>query len=171
MRRILTYKLFESDIFNKISDVNEKEVETKLTDICTEFTDDYILDINFRWGWAVPDKRRKTRVPVYPHGELIDYWEYREDSHIKIFQKDGGEMELTKKYLQETQDKGKRYVEISFTAPFGSQKLNIYKPTIKEDFENLVDLTKRHFSDEIVGDMSENINPDIWTIRFYIIFK
>ena len=50
MKRILPYKLFESK-----SKVDEKEFESTVTDIFSDFIDEYNLSMHFDWGWVVDD--------------------------------------------------------------------------------------------------------------------
>lgn len=54
MKRILPYKLFESK-----SKVDEKEFESTVTDIFSDFIDEYNLSMHFDWGWVVDNDFRK----------------------------------------------------------------------------------------------------------------
>jgi len=75
MKRIIPYKLFE----NK---VNESETESIITDIFSDFMDDYDLSIDFSWGWALENKVRKSFS-----GSDIPKYGFKSDTEVHLMQK------------------------------------------------------------------------------------
>lgn len=102
MRRILTYKLFEGTPFTRENiqksireKINEKEVESVITDMCADFMDEYNVAIHFNWGWVVDpnqihglkDFRRDTEINIirsyhtkkWPSGDTKDKDQMRQE--------------------------------------------------------------------------------------------
>ncbi len=160
MKRIIPYKLFE----NK---VNESETESIITDIFSDFMDDYDLSIDFSWGWALENKVRKSFS-----GSDIPKYGFKSDTEVHLMQKmirdQGSSMQLVKKYLSEV-DISNRGVEVQFFKFHGSKKLNIWSNNIEEDFLKCFNFTSSYFQN---ADTEQSIyfNPDMMALRFHIIF-
>lgn len=160
MKRIIPYKLFE----NK---VNESETESIITDIFSDFMDDYDLSIDFSWGWALENKVRKSFS-----GSDIPKYGFKSDTEVHLIQKmirdQGSSMQLVKKYLSEV-DISNRGVEVQFFKFHGSKKLNIWSNNIEEDFLKCFNFTSSYFQN---ADTEQSIyfNPDMMALRFHIIF-
>lgn len=185
MKRILTYRLFESlpgdSKFGNKRDrvpftreniqkfirgrINEKEVESVITDMCADFMDEYNVSIHFNWGWAVKS------------GGKIDL---RQDSTINLIRKspskkwvDDGALSQSgiDRYLQEVKESSSRYVEVLFDRyDRGSKSLNIWKEGIESDFQKILEFASNYFQNAEVS-QSGVLGKEAWMARFNVIFK
>lgn len=190
MKRIIPYKLFESNvpftrenIQKSIRDkINEPEVESIITDMCADFIDEYNVAIHFDWGWAVSvDQIRRSGVW---HGKF----DLRKDSEIKLIKnninllkrvEDNESNRVVKiskisdiqEYIREVSESSTRYVQVFFDRyDRGTQDLNIWKRGFDLDFINIMDFVRNYFPNaEIKQD--GNITPESWAARFNVIFK
>lgn len=151
MKKIIPYSLFEG-----VSNINEKEVESIITDICADFMDEYDVVIDFDWGWVVPP-------------------DLRSDRQTKMFRekntKPGNQLVLIQKYLDEVDSSNNRFVTVEFSRPKDYSTLNIWKDEIEKDYKKIMDFAKDYFSNVEVVNNSPVITDAIWAISFSIIFK
>lgn len=147
--RILSYSLFES-----LNNINEKEIESTLTDICSDFTDANDVVINFDWGWAIKKGNK---------------YDLRSDREINMFRSESG-TSIIKKYLAEVDASNNRYVTVEFRRPRGFSTMNIWKDGIEDEFNKVIDFTENYFPNTMVIN-DTFFNPEIWAIRFSIVFN
>lgn len=149
------------------SNVNEKEVESIVTDICADFVDDYDVEVDFNWGSAVPVRSKSG-------GDIYDL---RSDSQIKMFRKQNitSQIGLIQKYLDEVDSSNNRFVTVEFRRPKDYSTLNIWKDGIEDDYKKIMNFVKDYFPNVQVVDNSPIITAakwkTIWAINFSIIFK
>jgi hypothetical protein len=168
VKKIIPYSLFEGT-----SNVNEKEVESIVTDICADFMDDHELSISFSWGWALENKVRKSFS-----GTDISKYGFKSDGEVKMFRDwndnyktlnlGASSIQLVKKYLSEV-DISSRCVEVQFFKFRGSKKLNIWSDNIEADFLKCFNFTGDYFQN-VDTEQSVYFNPDMMALRFHIIF-
>jgi hypothetical protein len=164
VKKIIPYNLFEGmTIKTSTSNVNEKEVESIVTDICADFMDDYDVEIDFNWGSAVSVRSKR--------GE--DIYDLRSDSQIRMFRKQNitSQIGLIKKYLDEVDSSNNRFVTVEFRRPKDYSTLNIWKDGIEDDYKKIMNFVKDYFPNVQVVDNSPVITAAIWAINFSIIFK
>ena len=159
MKRILPYKLFESK-----SKVDEKEFESTVTDIFSDFIDEYNLSMHFDWGWVVDNDFRKDSEIRMIRKEF--------DASFSGFDAKSG-YSVYKRYLDEVGNSTTRFVQIMFDKyDRGSVTLNIHTEGIQSDFEKCAEFVKNYYHNaEIQYDNGSNITEKSWAVRFYVIFK
>ena len=168
MKRILPYKLFE----NK-SKVDEKEFESTVTDIFSDFIDDHNLSMHFDWGWVVDNDFRKDSEIRMIRKELEHYYKNPIFYNKNIRSMDKSEVEHFQKYLDPVDKSTTRFVQIMFDKyDRGSVTLNIYNKGIQSDFEKCAEFVRNYYHNaEIQYDNGSNITEKSWAVRFYVIFK
>lgn len=179
MKNILTYKLFENVPFTRANiqksirdKINEKEVESIITDICADFMDEYNVAIHFDWGWLVcnnnPEHNRFRKDSIIDH--------MREKVFLNRGLSTGKEnKEITvddiKKYLQEVDESTTRFVQVMFDRfGRGTSSLNIWKRGFDIDYLNIMDFVRNYFQN-IKVEQYGNITPEVLTSKFNVIFK